>query len=273
MLPGITLSRAGRPDDGSASHLKPAEQDEFGLPGDELELEFAEWESTLERIFDVEFTDEETEQLLTVGDLHDLLLRKMSPGGEKCASAMSYYRLRRAVMKNFPGKQLSPSFDLSRLDSTSAHVLFKDLERATGLNLPMADLTRIGLIGEAILLPSLAVGFVGAIPAFVYSRIDGPYSDVVWWLWIIAFLGGIVLSVVLARLDPGRIPEDCRTLGGLAKRTAELSYGRLIRLGAARRDEDIWKLLVKTFSDPAADQIFGRGTYLSRRSLEKTNAA
>jgi hypothetical protein len=47
------------------------------------------------------------------------------------------------------------------------------------------------------------------------------------------FFGGLIVGAILLRRDPGHLPNDCRTLGDLARRTAISSYGRLVKMGVA----------------------------------------
>jgi hypothetical protein len=53
---------------------------------------------------------------------------------------------------------------------------------------------------------------------------------------------------LLVRADPGRLPKDCETLGGLSREAANLSYGKLIKAGALHRGEDIWSTLLDLLS-------------------------
>ena len=57
------------------------------------------------------------------------------------------------------------------------------------------------------------------------------------------------LGLVLVLLDPGRLPADCRTLGGLARKIAVLNFGRPHAQGAKARDRDLWAALVEILSE------------------------
>jgi hypothetical protein len=77
------------------------------------------------------------------------------------------------------------------------------------------------------------------------------------------------------RIDVGRLPADCRTLGALAAKAGRLSFGRLVRQGADARDSRIWKAMVETLSDFAnvpADQIT-RETCFLQSCLNSANTA
>ena len=98
----------------------------------------------VERAFDIAIENKEAESILTVGEMFDLLLRKIAPGDDtgKCASAMAFYRVRRAL---FPGaSELSPSYGLSALREIYTKRFAQDLKRKTGLRFAPAvpDLAR-----------------------------------------------------------------------------------------------------------------------------------
>jgi hypothetical protein len=87
----------------------------LGLDDD---MEPAEVVDELARVFDVAISNEEAESILTVGDFYDLLLRKLVPGeGDgKCATAMAFYRIRRALRSLGYGQDLTPATDLRFLE-------------------------------------------------------------------------------------------------------------------------------------------------------------
>jgi hypothetical protein len=68
---------------------------------------------------------------------------------------------------------------------------------------------------------------------------------------IVPFLvGGIAIKSmdIIGRRDPGVIPNDCRTLGSLSRRTALLNYTSLAKSGAARNKQVIWSVLTELLS-------------------------
>jgi len=122
------------------------------------------------------------------------------------------------------------------------------------LRLPRPDVGPVGRVGCALVL----VGVFGAVAGFVAM-----------------LLGGLVAGVALLRIDAGRLPKTCRTLGALAAKAANLSYGRLVKQGADARDDRVWKVMVEILSDFAdvpADQIV-RETYFLASALKHQNAA
>jgi hypothetical protein len=83
--------------------------------------DFSQFEAAaaVEHLFHIEISDDEVEQIITVDDLYTLLLQKFPPNedNQKCASAMAFYRLRRALSDKRPRKELSPSFELMSLNA------------------------------------------------------------------------------------------------------------------------------------------------------------
>ena len=67
-------------------------------------------------------------------------------------------------------------------------------------------------------------------------------------LWYIGVAAGM-LGLTLVLLDPGRLPADCRTQGGLARKIAVLNFGHLHAQGAKARDRDLWAALVEILSE------------------------
>jgi hypothetical protein len=63
------------------------------------------------------------------------------------------------------------------------------------------------------------------------------------------FVVGLIAALVfLGWVDPGRLPENCTTLGSLVQQVAALNYGRLMKMGARHRDGDIWENLTELLS-------------------------
>ena len=248
--------------------------DTLGLDDD---LDPVEAVAAIEKAFDVGFNEAEVKHIFQVGEMYDLLLKKLplSGGNGKCASAMAYYRLRRALGDWLTGERLSPSFDLSRFDKEPTKAFFKDLERTTGLNLPQSEPSWVGRLGGRLALYSflaLVICWGVAIPA---AQIGWPHAEAAGLAVLVGALFGIVSGYVLSVIDPGRIPDDCRTLSGLAQKTAILSYGRLVKLGAAAREQEIWKMLVTVLSEVAcvpADEI-GPDTFFLQSGLDRRKPA
>jgi hypothetical protein len=204
----------------------------LGLDDD---LDGVEFVKNIEKAFDIKFTNEEVERTSTVGEFYDLLRRKIpaNDADKKCASAMTFYRLRQGLDRMGFGRRLSPSSDLHVLERGRTKSNFKTLEAETGLRLPSPAPTNSSLFGCL----AVAVLFCAAPFLFVASG------------WIVLLIVPAWAAIIW--LEPGKLPKDCATLGGLTRRTAALSYGRLIKSGASSSDNEMWKTLIELLSDYA----------------------
>ena len=225
----------------------------------------------VEEAFEVQIADGESETIANVGDLYDLLLKKISPdeANRKCGSAMAFYRLRRALAEEHPSERITPSYDLSRLD-ISARKLLRTLAEKSGLALPnrapawmrqMARGVAIVCFYGPIALPLFALFFTHSLKLSAGLFVVAGLS-----MWLF----GLVVVSALYNLDPGRLPKGGETLGGLARRTARLNFLRLRKLGAEQNDADIWNALVEvlsSFNDFPADQI-GRDTFFYKSAMK-----
>lgn len=187
----------------------------------------------LEDVFAIKFVAEETRQIVTVGNLHDLLVRKMPPlDGKKCRSQLAFYRLRRALTVMAPLIELRPSTKLTEVVQGAPSKFFRVLERAAGLQLPSLQMTRLGLVAFLVMLFAFIglIGFGadgGGLPAFVAAGI--------------AFGGMILVGVY----DRGVIGNHLVSLGDLARATSARNYALLSKLGGRHNDRELWSALVE----------------------------
>ena len=194
---------------------------------------------SLEKTFEISFSNEELEALTNVGSLHDLLLQKISRANDqgKCASAMAFYRLRRALSASHPGVEIAPATEMKTLHAPFIKEFFRGLEEQTGLRLGGPVHTWIGSLGIAcLLLPFMLILPFVVIQQFV--RLP-PY------LWA-GLVCSLPIGLFLCWLDPGHL---IGTVGDLARKAARLNYGRLMKQGAKGRDVEIWSLLAETLTD------------------------
>ena len=194
--------------------------------------------SDLERSLGFRFGDDELTACRTVGDIHRVIARRLADsGGDACASAMAFYRLRRALTPYADGEKLRPSSVLAEVIRVPPKRLFKKIEAETGLHLPQATSSWLGRLAFAVMVAAL----LGIIPVHVLH--PG------WTLFTILL---IPASIWTLSIDPGRFAEDCRTLRDLAKTTAALNFGHLLDAGARPRPADQWEVLTEVFSEYSA---------------------
>ncbi|BCW90669.1 hypothetical protein sos41_38430 [Alphaproteobacteria bacterium SO-S41] len=229
----------------------------LGLDDD---LDSVELVHEIEAAFGIKISNPEARQLETVGALFDLLLAKLpeSSAGEKCASAMAFYRIRRGLKALGYDETFTPSSSLAFLEAEGAKRRFRDLEKETGLRLPG---------------PRAAPGaiFMGGGWVLICTVL-GIVVDQRWFLGIAPVCVLLVLDLI-TRLHPGGLPRNCATLGELTKKTALINLGQLIQKGACRNDQVVWDALIKLLSiyDLPPSEI-SRDTYFLQSQLRQTAA-
>lgn len=215
---------------------------------------------SLEAVFEISFSNAELSALNTVGDLHDLILQKLPRANkaEKCASAMAFYRLRRALTARQSNIRIAPATELKVFQEPYTKEFFSRLEQQTGLKLGGPAHTWIGSMGDAcLLLPLMAILPLLACSLFVH------FSPYLWAsLALLLPLGGVLLW-----FDPGRLKG---TVGDLARKAGRLNYGRLMKQGAKARDSEIWSLLAEALTDESRlkPEDVTRETVFFRSQLE-----
>ena len=188
----------------------------------------------LEALLGITITGDEAEAVSSVGDLHKLLMVKALDGGETCATAMMFYRLRRALRGMGAGGAIVPATPLTQLQVASPRQALKELAARTGLAcpLPAATLLDIGL---------LLLAALGVVACLVFALLGSAYAA---WMWLSA--GAVVLLVIQQWRAPGLYPVGLETVGALARRVAALNQTRFAS-GRARSDAStLWSILVET---------------------------
>lgn len=210
--------------------VEPLESFEFT---DGEDVEFIEG---LEAILSVSFPEEELAKVITMADLHDLVIRTLPANATAaglCASQMAFYRIRRAMMAKWPRASIRPDVELSQFSGSNPGTLFAELRKASGLTLPH--------------LPS---GFWGSIAGSLVG------VSAIILIWSIAFQhnllvvasGAFALVLFLACVAPKRLPGHLKTVGDLARLSGALSYKKLATEGVRADAKMIWDLLVEEAS-------------------------
>jgi hypothetical protein len=106
----------------------------------------------IESAFDIRLTDEEASSVRTMGDLHDLLMRRIgAPSGKLCLTTMAFFRLRRAVARVAPEIDLRPSTPLKAISLKPPRALFASLALEDGLRLPSPTLGPLSVTSGFVL--------------------------------------------------------------------------------------------------------------------------
>lgn len=209
----------------------------------------------IEEAFTIKVADKEAERCWTVGDLYEVICAHTPDWDEQngsCASSAVFYRLRRSLAPN-DKRAVSPHSALQRAGESPSRLL-ASLSKDTGLRLPSAQSTSIGIVGGYMCM----VGFFGALIALFTGA------------WIASGVAALVLAVgaLLLKLDPARLPVGVATIGDLVRRTAPLNAQKLVEVGARRPDR--WDVLVALAAEhgllPPAE--IGPETFLLRKGME-----
>lgn len=213
----------------------------------------------VETVFGFTITKDETERCATIGDLYAVLCVH-TPGwdtqGGKCGSSMTFYRIRRSLDPDRT-KGVSPRTTLTGYGRPLD--LFKRIGRETGLRLPSARLTPVGMVGGFLL--------TGGLLAAVVTLFIGQ------WLFSSVALGIAVFGMLPMWADRGRLPAGVATVGDLVRRTAPLNARQLGADGG--RPSDRWSILVSLASEHGSlmpDEIAPE-TFLHRKSMKLAAAA
>src|SRR5260370_30722052 len=97
----------------------------LGLDDD---LDAVEVFSNLETSFSIRFTDAEASAWRTVGDIYSTLRSRVSNSGKRagrCATAMTFYRLRRAPSRLGIDTRPQPHTPVKRINTLTTQKLFK----------------------------------------------------------------------------------------------------------------------------------------------------
>ena len=194
----------------------------LGLAGD---LDDVDLVQDVERAFGLRLPDEELTRCSTVGDLFELVVRKLPDGfaaADRCATAMCFYRVRRVILNLAPNLTVRPSTPIQALRSISVKSLYHAIQREAGLTPPSVYLSGWGGLA-LILFFALPIGLLVA---------GQP-----WWSAVLA----AALSLALYRVSPVRLPPAVATIGDLIQVITAHNVAALAAEGARLRPDEAWR--------------------------------
>lgn len=212
----------------------------------DLDDDFIDVIIALEESLGIKFPDEAFAHIHTLGELHDLIYQeaeKLNRGGNKCATSMSFYRLKAAINRAGSPRKLSPSMPLRTLTDLNYRAVTRWLGDWSAPRLP------ISAFGC-----QMTVVLVLLINVPVFLAFGG-------WAFLTGLLSAIFLLAIAARFFPARLPEQ-KTVGELASSLAARNLNRLATEGAALTPQTVWKALTQI----VADQMGIEPKRLSRES-------
>jgi hypothetical protein len=209
----------------------------LGLQGDLDDIEMLQ---DVEEAFGFQFADEEISRCRTVGDLFEFIEARLPSdrlaGG--CATAMAFYRLRRAFQPRVSIK-LRPKTPISAFAGVPVREMHRIIKRECDLRPPMPYVSAWGC---AVLM------LVIALPVSAFAMgLD----------WCIAVLSALP-AIGIYRFAPIRLPDAVVTFGDLVELVSSRSIGALAQQGARLRVPEAWD----AFRDVLADH-----TSLSRDAI------
>ena len=185
---------------------------------------------TLEEAFEIRFVQSDADKLHTVGDLFEILRLKMGTTSDRrrrCLSAVSFYRLRKAVA-DATGIEVGPRTAISDVfPAKSLASRIGALGNRTGLRLPPVAYAS----HQSILF---LFGAASCLAAF--------YFGVTAIMGMAALLLGLGAFGVLRFVEFPRSMES-ENFGALARETAFLNFGRLARETGTLSSIDLWNAL------------------------------
>lgn len=214
------------------------------LVGDGDEIGFIR---EVERVFAITFTEDELMISRTMGDIETAVARHLaakSLARNRCASALAFYALRRAL--HVRGARLQPSTPLASVAMVPRQVGALIAEKTgMAMRFPLGMIGRWGLLFSLIGFLAAGMGLASRFPPLLLSGVA-------------TFLGGIALS----RLDRGDFGH-VQDVGTLAREFADQNFGHFIARGARFREEDVWRRL----QDIAVSEVGGNAEDVARQTL------
>ena len=199
----------------------------LGLAGDLDDVELIE---DVEEAFGFRLSDDELRRCRTVGDLFKLVERRLPESlGASCATAMCFYRLRRALQHRV-ATELRPKTAIGELGSLSVRSLHRIIREECGLRPPPQYLSVWGCIALALVV-ALPVGMLAL--------------GLAWWV----AAASAAPAITLYRVAPIRLPEGVSTFGDLVHLVSSRSIGTLSQQGARLKSSEAWSAFRSILSE------------------------
>lgn len=196
-----------------------------------------------EELFGIRIADDEASEIRTVGEFHELILRKLAMWDSTlCMTASAFYRLRRAIVDvmGVSRRQVHPQTPLAEvIPPGRRRRVWPILSEASGLRMPA--LRRPAAVTKALSWAGLLVFLAGLI---LWATGTAPLS-ISWGCGFIA----ISLAVVVTR--PWAVCPDgtCKTIGDLARAVFDANPAALPRSTGAFDRADTWQSLARLIAD------------------------
>lgn len=224
------------PEKGAGAGMKS----DLGLDSDGDDVEIV---MDVEAAFGVKFPNDELEQIYTVGEMHDALLRRFEDGkdpAEICFSAHTFYRLRRALTPFLGKARPEPNSPIkSLLKGQPPHRIVAEIESETGLKLPPLGSGIIQYFAGLLVFISLLA------PIVVYEATSWP-PGIGLLLVPVIFLSGWKLGEVQIGKVFSPSYADMKTL---TRTVMKLNIGRLAEKHGNPGEKILWQSLTAILAD------------------------
>lgn len=189
----------------------------------------------IEERFQIHIDDDEASSIATVGELHELLVRKLQPQpAARCLTSVAFYRTRRALVEtlNLDRRAIAPSTPLTPLfPHSTRRQSWQRLQQSLALRLP------------ALRLPTAPL--VLAIAAFLYFQLALHWAPL---LFVFALFAGAALLRAFPNLAT-EFPSNIATAGDLAREVLAANYATLSQNAGGHTPNELWDALCRTIVD------------------------
>jgi hypothetical protein len=194
---------------------------------------------TVEDTFGLAISDEDADQLNTVGNLYEYILAHRFRGKlDTCLTSITLYKLRCAMASvlGISRKDLRTSAELSAILPAHRCRAWRAIQQATGLRLPQLRRPHWVMVGATV----LTIGLALAVPRLLELP---PFRGGGLTAFLTAVATGIVLSWITTPMT-FEFQPGCTTMGELAKATMARNYRPLVdELKKHAENADVWETL------------------------------
>lgn len=188
----------------------------------------------VEKTFDINIPDQETEKIITVNDFHNVIWRHLEGRfSEKCKSQNLFYRLRQSFIDTFNITKQDLTLDGSLNDifpKENRRQAYFSFANANNIKLPDLMLTK----PWAVFL--YAFGFATILGGLVLSIILVNFFDYDKWTFLIPIVGIALTYFVSLMLNSKRIIIEPATIREFVQNVLSTNYSTLVENGVNRKD-------------------------------------
>lgn len=206
-------------------------------------LDYVELVMALEDAFHISIADEDASAVVTVGDLHALVVSRLKgPDAKRCLTSAAFYRVRRGLVDalGVDRRSVRPSTPLRpMMPLASRRKLWSHVRQETALNLPELERSNV------VTLAHLALGVALTVIPGLRLGLDGG------WLFALAIVG-LLVGTSLRRLTPMlalEFPYRSETVGDLARGALPANYARLCAETGCSSPNEIWEIFCRVFME------------------------